>query len=167
MRLSFAYRYMIVSFVAVSAVAASTVAAQEGGTEAGTEAGTPKTSDESAQLEHCRQQLDECVRLAEAPESINSCSEQEARCVANVMQVSVPEGTPVGTLTQCAADATDCSLFALTNEQFNSCARTLASCIDGVVDTQLTCTERWTQCVQGDLLLFPICALELLGCTDP
>lgn len=162
MRLSFAYCYLVVGFVAVSALAASTVAAQD----AGTEIEAPETS-ESAQLEHCRQQLDECVRLAEAPESIDSCSEQEARCVADVMQVSVPEGVPVGTLTQCAADATDCSLFALTNEQFNGCARTLASCIDGVVDTQLTCTERWTQCVLGDTLLFPICALELLGCTDP
>jgi hypothetical protein len=157
MRLSFAYPCVVVSFVALSAVAASTVAAQA----------TPEASDESAKLAQCRQQLDECVRLAEAPESISSCSQQQARCIADVMQVSVPEGTSVGTLTQCAANAADCSLYALTTEQWSSCARSLASCIDGVVETALTCPERWTQCVQGDPVLFPICALELLGCTDP
>ena len=157
MRLSFAYPCMLVSVVALSALTASPVAAQA----------TPETSDESAKIAQCRQQLDECVRLAEAPESIGSCSEQQARCIADVMQVAVPEGTSVGTLTQCAANAADCSLYALTTEQFNICARSLASCIDGVVDTQLTCTERWTQCVQGEPVLFPICALELLGCTDP
>jgi hypothetical protein len=108
-----------------------------------------------------------CVRAAEAPESIDVCSEQHARCVAEAMQVSVPEGTSVGTLTQCAGDATDCSIVALTAEQLDTCARSLARCIDGVVDSQLTCTERWTQCVQNQPLLLPICSLELLGCQDP
>ena len=149
MRFTFAiYTYVL----ALNALAASTLAAQE---------------TEATKIQACRDQLDACVRAAEAPESIDSCSEQEARCVADAMQVSVPDGTSVGTLTQCAADATDCSFLALTTEQLDNCARSLARCIDGVVDTQLTCTERWTQCVQDQPLLLPICSLELLGCEDP
>jgi hypothetical protein len=141
-------------FIALNAVAASTLAAQE-------------NSDESTKIQACRVQLDACVRAAEAPESIGLCSEQDARCIADAMQVSVPDGTSVGTLTQCAADATDCTFFASTTEQFDECATSLARCIDGVVASELTCTERWTQCVQDQPFLLPICSLELLGCQDP
>jgi hypothetical protein len=143
---------MVVSCLVARTLWPSSAAAQE--------------SDESAKIEQCRQQLDACVRAAEAPESINSCSEQEARCIANAMKVTVPDNVPVGTLTQCAATATDCALLAPNADTLNGCTLSLASCINGVATTKLTCTERWTQCVADQPLLFPICSFELLGCTD-
>ena len=164
MRLSFAFtRFYIVSFVALGVLPTGPVTAQQNPPTTS----TTSQSDESAKVELCRQQLDTCVRAAEAPESINSCTEQEARCIADAMKVSVPVGTSVATLTQCTANAADCSLLANTPAQLDNCARTLTACIGGVAGTQLTCNERWTQCVQDQPLLFPLCALELLGCTDP
>lgn len=150
-------RKLISIYTCLAALHATVASAQE----------APAPNDEATKIQACKDQLDVCVRAAEAPESIDLCSEQQARCVAEAMQVSVPEGTSVGTLTQCAGDATDCSFAALNADQLDECARSLARCIDGVVDSQLTCTERWTQCVQNQPLLLPICSLELLGCQDP
>jgi hypothetical protein len=119
-----------------------------------------------AGVEHCRTALDACVTAAQTPADIDVCSEQEARCIADAMQVSVPETVPIDTLILCATTAAECAITAPNLDSLNSCSWRFDQCVLGAIQDQLSCVERWTLCVANNVLLLPVCSLELLVCTD-
>jgi hypothetical protein len=127
----------------------------------------PAVSQTVGDVSACRKQLDECVIAAQTPAEIPACSEQEARCVAQGLEVSLPENVPQVDLVECTTIAVFCTLAATNFDSLDSCARAFDRCVTGDVGRPLTCAERWTQCVGNQPLLLPLCSLELLGCQDP
>jgi hypothetical protein len=127
----------------------------------------PAVSQAVGEVSECRNALDACVIAAKKPEEIPACSEQESRCVAQGLQVPVPDNVPPGNLIDCAAVAVVCTLAATNLDSLDSCTRAFDRCVVGDARQPLTCAERWTQCVADQPLLLPICSLELLGCQDP
>lgn len=134
--------------------------------EAAQQAMPTAVGDALGDVQACRKQLDACVSAAQTPQEIPACTEQEARCIAEGLDVSVPEDAPAQSLIGCTTVALLCTLSATNFDSLDSCNRSLDRCITGVVQAQLTCEERWTECVAADPLLLPICSLELLGCRD-
>jgi hypothetical protein len=147
------YTWTVASLFALGLCAANGAMAQEG---------TP----EGVDLDECRAALDACVIAAQTPADITVCSEQEARCVADEMDVPVPENVPIDVLIQCAATATTCALTAPNGDALSSCSWNFDQCVTGAIENQLSCLDKWALCVANDPVLLPICSLELLGCTD-
>jgi len=81
----------------------------------------------------CREKLDACVRAAEEPGDIPACTEEQVRCVAGGLGVSLPD-LPLRELADCAEDAAQCTLDARNPEAVVECATSLRRCALGTVD---------------------------------
>ena len=124
------------------------------------------SAQDAPDVARCRAALDECVIAAQTPADIEVCSAQEARCIAGEMQVTVPEAVPIDRVIQCTYTAAECVLTALNADSASSCTWTLDQCITDALNDQLSCIDRYAQCVAADPLLVAICSLELLVCTE-
>jgi hypothetical protein len=80
--------------------------------------------------------------------------------------VSVPEAVPIDRLILCTYTAAECALTAPSADSLSSCTWALDQCVTDALNAQLSCLDRYAQCVAADPLLLPICSLELLVCTD-
>lgn len=126
----------------------------------------PALGDALGNVNECLNDLDSCVIAAETPPDVTSCSIDEGLCVAEGLGVPVPDDLPGVDLTKCATTAASCTLQARNFDSYDSCVRGFNRCVEGVVEEELTCEQRWTQCIADRPLAFPVCNLELLGCTD-
>jgi hypothetical protein len=82
-------------------------------------------------VNECRQNLDNCVRSAENPRSIPQCTEANVRCVADTLEVVLPE-IPAVELAECTEKAARCTVRANSPGSVADCARDLRECARGV-----------------------------------
>ena len=87
----------------------------------------------------CTTDLDDCVLAATKPSELAACAEDQATCVAGILDVTLPVldltlPPVVSGTTDCADDGVACIQAAKTVADLTACAETLASCTAEVVD---------------------------------
>jgi len=74
----------------------------------------------------CRADLDECVRAAETPMDLAGCAEDQAVCVAGILDIEIPE--VVTGAVECADDGVECINSAETLADLQACGETMTAC---------------------------------------
>lgn len=105
----------------------------------------------------CRAEADDCLAAAETVSDRVACREEEARCVAGVLDVNVP--AYVDATSQCVDDSVACINDATRVSDLTVCGEDLTSCsldatrevvpdeVATVVGDVLTCTDSAGQCI--------------------
>lgn len=82
----------------------------------------------------CTANLRSCVRAASSPSELVICEEAQVACVADVLDVPLPD-VPLSGAVECAESATECVADARSLEDLTACTTDLAECTtDAVVD---------------------------------
>ncbi|MBN1655931.1 MAG: hypothetical protein JXA30_19345 [Deltaproteobacteria bacterium] len=91
------------------------------------ETGLPtRIRDAIAAAAACREELDNCVRSAETPSELSACAESQAQCVADVLDIQLPE-IVTGTAA-CVDSGIECINNAESLSDLDACGETMAAC---------------------------------------
>lgn len=74
----------------------------------------------------CRAELDDCVRAAETPAQLRTCAENQARCVAGILDIQLPP--IVEETAACVDDGISCINAAESLSDLDGCGETMAAC---------------------------------------
>ena len=74
----------------------------------------------------CRAALDDCVRSAETPAQLTACAEEQAICVADILDIGLPD-IVTGTAA-CVDDGIECINNAESLSDLDGCGETMAAC---------------------------------------
>ncbi|HTU57986.1 MAG TPA: hypothetical protein VMF89_06125 [Polyangiales bacterium] len=118
----------------------------------------------------CTNALRGCVADTASAAGITGCSERQAQCVANSLDVDLPD-VPLSEVVGCAESAAQCTLGSEDLASVAACADKLRQCaVDIIAEVDvpeaLTCEQKWTVCVGNDQLRIFTCAAELSDCRD-
>jgi len=115
----------------------------------------------------CLMMLDDCIEAADSPADLAACNQAQVRCIAGSLDVPLPQ-IPVAEALQCAETAAECTLEARSIDEVQECAADLVTCNARLTDpeAELTCEQRWTQCLLRNPFAFFQCSADLTACRN-
>lgn len=113
----------------------------------------------------CTNQLRVCTNEAGSASDLETCREEDVSCVGNALGVPIPQA-PIADALRCAEAAADCTLDASSAAELGACADDLRKCNGDIAKQELTCAQKWTQCLAQNPFAFLPCAAALATCTD-
>lgn len=130
----------------------------------------PEVAETISDVVDCNNAVRGCVAEASNAEGVTECAEREAACIANSLDVDLPD-VPLSEVVGCAENAGRCALDANSIATVAACADSLRQCAVGIVEAieapqELTREQKWTVCVGNDPLAFLRCGAQLAGCED-
>lgn len=78
-------------------------------------------------VDSCNSALAQCVASATTPSELIACQEDEAACLAGVLNVTLPTA-PASALASCSEDAAQCVGSATTLADLSACSETFTTC---------------------------------------
>jgi hypothetical protein len=130
----------------------------------------PEVAETIDEVVDCTDALRGCVADTSSAAGITACSERQAQCVADSLDVDLPD-LPLSEVVGCSESAAQCTLNAETLTSVAACADKLRQCATDIVaeldvPAVLTCEQKWTVCVGNNQLRILSCAVELSDCRD-
>jgi hypothetical protein len=113
----------------------------------------------------CTLALGDCTDAAATPSELTACSEDYVVCVGDGLGVDLPN-VPVSEAMACAEDAASCTLDSSSLADIGACADGYVDCTTALVQQQLTCEQRFNQCLAQNPFNFLVCGAQLLTCRD-
>lgn len=116
-------------------------------------------TDAVADAANCTDTFESCVVAATTPSALTACAEDEAICVASILDVELP--TVVTGTAECVDGGVDCINAAKTASDLVACGENLTECaadqvvtvipqeVVDVVDDVTTCTTDLNACIQA------------------
>jgi hypothetical protein len=125
----------------------------------------PAVGEVVGDVAECTQHLDACNSDSSSPSELTACAEAYIVCVGDGLGVTL-ENPPISEALACAEDAADCTFDATSLNQIGQCADGYLECTTDLVRMQLTCEQKFTQCMAQNPFGFLACSFQLLTCQD-